>query len=69
MTKVSKIKLSGETYEIQDKSAYVKPVAGVPASDLADGVIPDISGKAESSDLTTHTSDTTIHVTSGNKET
>lgn len=29
---------------------YVKPVTGIPASDIADGVIPDISGKADKAD-------------------
>ena len=32
-------------------SAYQKPQSGIPASDLASGVIPDISGKANTADL------------------
>lgn len=31
---------------LQDVGAYEKPSGGIPASDLADGVIPDVSGKA-----------------------
>lgn len=32
------------TYTAQEVGAYAKPVGGIPASDLADGVIPDVSG-------------------------
>ena len=32
-------------------SAYQKPSSGIPASDIADGVIPDVSGKVNTSDI------------------
>ena len=44
MSAADKIKLDG---------AYTKPTDGIPATDIADGVIPDISGKADSADLAT----------------
>ena len=47
MTKISKIKVQGVTHEIKDNEAYVKPASGIPASDIAEGVIPDISGKQD----------------------
>lgn len=34
-------------------TAYQKPSSGIPASDIASGVIPDISGKANTTDLAT----------------
>ena len=34
-------------YTAQEVGAYVKPINGIPASDLAAGVIPDISGKQD----------------------
>lgn len=43
MTKISKIKVQGVTHEIKDNEAYVKPASGIPASDIASGVIPDVS--------------------------
>ena len=43
MTKISKIKVQGVTHEIKDSEAYVKPASGIPASDIASGVIPDVS--------------------------
>ena len=42
MSAADKIKLDG---------AYTKPTTGIPATDLASGVIPDISGKANTADL------------------
>lgn len=35
------------TYTAEEVGAYVKPANGIPASDLAAGVIPDISGKQD----------------------
>ena len=43
MANISKIKLQDTTYVIKDLDAYVKPSTGIPASDLASGVIPDVS--------------------------
>ena len=34
---------------------YIKPGTGIPASDLADGVIPDVSGKADKTDTVLNT--------------
>lgn len=43
MAEVEKIRLDGVDYDIRDASAYKKPSTGIPASDLASGVIPDTS--------------------------
>lgn len=43
MANISKIKLQDTTYVIKDLDAYVKPSTGIPAADIADGVIPDVS--------------------------
>lgn len=43
MNKISEITVKGTTYKIQDDNAYVKPSEGIPASDIEDGVIPDVS--------------------------
>jgi len=51
----------------KNTGTYSKPSGGIPASDLAAGVIPDISGKADAADLTAHTSDTTVHITAAER--
>ena len=43
MAVLDTIEVAGVSYDIKDKNAYVKPQAGIPASDLASGVIPDVS--------------------------
>jgi hypothetical protein len=40
---------------LNQKGTYTKPSGGIPASDLAAGVIPDISGKANAADVYTKT--------------
>ena len=43
MANVSKIKLpNNSVLDIVDSSAYHKPSGGIPASDLASGVIPEV---------------------------
>ena len=50
---------------------YDKPAEGIPASDLADGVIPDISGKADKSEMAVSTDgdQTTITLKTGTSAT
>ena len=43
---------SNISYFTNDVGYYKKPVNGIPASDLASGVIPDVSGKEDSSNKT-----------------
>ena len=51
---LKRIKLNDGTYvDIKDADAYVKPSTGIPASDLASGVIPDVSGKEDKSNKVT----------------
>ena len=49
MSNIKKVKVHNVLHDIRS-DAYVKPVSGIPAADLADGVIPDISGKADKDD-------------------
>lgn len=46
-TNTGKFMKVGSNGELVPDDAYQKPASGIPASDLADGVIPDISGKAD----------------------
>ena len=43
MAVLDTIEIGGASYDIKDKQAYVKPASGIPASDIASGVIPDVS--------------------------
>lgn len=43
MGNISKIKIQNTIHDIRDANAYVKPSTGIPAADLASGVIPDVS--------------------------
>ena len=39
---ISKIKVDGTDYQLKDAGAYQKPADGIPASDIASGVIPTV---------------------------
>ena len=42
MSEINKIKVGSTEYDIRDTSKYTKPATGIPASDLASGVVPSV---------------------------